>query len=383
MFNQIFVRSLWRWVFLFAVYFLVAASSFSGYFTKWAFLDGDRDPRATMTAMLDGTAHRPFVYRQLIPYAANAIERALPDRIRQPLAEKLAERNTVHKFFSRATDSGNPQYVLRYYVVYWMVFASMLLALFALRAVCLELGGGEVAATLAPMAIAAIFPLLQTNYGTFYDMPELFFLATATWLALRGRIVWLVLLAAVATLNKESFPFFIVALFPFFRHRFSRNASFSIVALLFFVGSIINLLVKFNYSGNPGGAVEFHLIDHLAYLADPRHYFLFEFNYGVLTTKGLNVINLVLIGVLVGSAWGKLAGTVRQHIMIALAINLPLFLVFCANDELRNLSLLYIGLVMVVYTNIAGYLAHARQRTCEPVQVPEPLPEAAHSLRFG
>lgn len=348
-----------RGAFLFAVYFLVAAASFSGFFTKWAFLD-DSDPRARLPAILDGTAHRPFVYRQLLPYTVDAVNSVIPEHIQEKLAARLLTRDTLRNFYAKPVDSGKAQYVLRYYEIYCLVFVSFLLALFMLRAVCLVLQEDRAAATLAPLVIAAIFPLVQTNYGTFYDMPELLFMATAAWLALRGRLVWLTILVPLATLNKESFPFFALALYPFLRLHFSRKLSGGVLVWLFFLGGLVNLYMKSRYAGNAGGPVEFHLFDHLRYLANPRSYFLFEFNYGVLTTKGLNIINLFLLAVLVKRAWPHLTATVRQHIQIAFAINLPLFLVFGVFDELRNLSMLYVGLTVIVGVNIAAYLAATR-----------------------
>ncbi|MGB7480271.1 MAG: hypothetical protein WA924_08090 [Burkholderiaceae bacterium] len=319
----------------------------------------------------------------------------IPEHIQEKLAARLLTRDTLRNFYAKPVDSGKAQYVLRYYEIYCLVFVSFLLALFMLRAVCLVLQEDRAAATLAPLVIAAIFPLVQTNYGTFYDMPELLFMATAAWLALRGRLVWLTILVPLATLNKESFPFFALALYPFLRLHFSRKLSGGVLVWLFFLGGLVNLYMKSRYAGNAGGPVEFHLFDHLRYLANPRSYFLFEFNYGVLTTKGLNIINLFLLAVLVKRAWPHLTATVRQHIQIAFAINLPLFLVFGVFDELRNLSMLYVGLTVIFGVNIAAYLAATRpsslagpaQEGMVPTAIagpePGPGPNAGKDTRSG
>ncbi|WP_447124450.1 hypothetical protein [Glaciimonas sp. GG7] len=64
---------------LFAFFWIVAAASYSGFSGKWGLRDGS--PRFGIEAMLDGTAQKPFVYRQLLPLAANFIDRYIYQRI--------------------------------------------------------------------------------------------------------------------------------------------------------------------------------------------------------------------------------------------------------------------------------------------------------------
>src|SRR6185437_4946793 len=124
-----------RRMLLVAVYFLAAAASFSGYFSKWHFRDDM--PAASLPKMLDGTADRPYVYRQLLPAIANGIERALPVQLKQRADALLLDDNPSHhpisRMYSNTPDSRDPRYALRYYLIYAMSFASLLLALFALR----------------------------------------------------------------------------------------------------------------------------------------------------------------------------------------------------------------------------------------------------------
>src|SRR6185437_13156287 len=88
-----------RRMLLVAVYFLAAAASFSGYFSKWHFRDDM--PAASLPKMLDGTADRPYVYRQLLPAIANGIERALPVQLKQRADALLLDDNPSHHPISR------------------------------------------------------------------------------------------------------------------------------------------------------------------------------------------------------------------------------------------------------------------------------------------
>jgi hypothetical protein len=381
-----------RWLFLAFIYFVVASASFSGYFTKWQFREYTPGPdaiEASLPAMVDGTADRPYVYRQLLPFIANSIERALPIDVRNHatalLFDKTHHYHPIAALYPNAVDARNPQYALRYYLIYAMSFASLLLAMFALRAVCIDMQPNRVAATLAPIAFAAILPLILTVGGYFYDPSELLFMATAVWFSMRGRVLWLIAITALATLNKESFLFFILTLYPFLRSRFSVKSTLAVQCVLLVVAAAVNVVIKLKYAHNDGGVITYHLMENLVFLTHPSSYLDFEYNYGIPTTKGFNVINIVLVAALVRTAWGKLLPAVRQHLKIAVLINVPLYLAFCYPGELRDFSMLYVGFVITICVSIAAYLDRsyrALPAAAVPVgAVPESMvPAAAGSV---
>ena len=347
-----------RWIVLVFVYFVVASASYCGYFTKWQFRD--ELPEYALPGMLDGTTDRPFVYRQLLPVIANGIERALPDGIKSRVNTLLFDDNRFHHpiawFYPNATDARNPQYALRYYLIYGLSFTALLLAMFALRAVCIDMQSNRIAATLAPMAFALILPLILTNGAYFYDLPELLFMALAVWFSLRGWVWWLVLLTLPATLNKETFLVFVLTLYPFLRARLSTKTTLKVQFVLVAIAAAVNAAIKLKYAHNGGGVVQIHLMDNLHYMVLPSSYLRFEYNYGLLMTKGFNLINVFIVAVLVRTAWSKLSPALRQHLLIAVVINVPLLLAFGYHEELRNLSMLNVGFVIILCVNIAAYL---------------------------
>ncbi|HYG32108.1 MAG TPA: hypothetical protein VD810_03875 [Methylophilaceae bacterium] len=345
-----------RITFIFLCY-VVAAASFGGFFEKWAFRDG---MAYSAIEMMDGESKRPFVYRQLFPATANLINSLVPQEINDKFTSWLTadppKRNFIYRYFSNAKDSTNPEYMLRYYVLFGMCFASYFLGILALRAACMEFYPDRVAATLAAFSIALIFPMLTTEGGYMYDMAELMFMALAVLLAAKGNIVLLALMVGLATFNKESFLLFVFALYPFIRARFSMKHTIAIGGLLLGIAAAINLAVKLYYAGNPGGFVVNQLPEHIYWLLDPRSYFLFEVNYGAVTTKGFHVIHLIIVAFIIRAAWRYLTPTLRQHVLIAAAINIPFFIVFCYQGELRNLSMLFVGFTLMVSIAISRYL---------------------------
>lgn len=354
MFKRVFPQAISAKILLLFIAFIVASASYGGFFQKWEFRDG-----TTYSAieMFEGTAKRPFVYRQLLPSMANAVEYITPESINQKFQSWLAaeplKRNFLYRFFPNATDSTNTEYSVRYYTLYGLSFGSLFLAIFALRALCREIYPDVPAATLAALTFVLIFPVMLTEGGYFYDMPELLFMALAVLLAIRGRILPLAIVVALATFNKESFLFFVLTLYPFLRNRFSLRATVMIEMLLLAIAVIINVVGKLYYADNIGEPVESQLVEHVLWLLKPSSYFAFEVNYGVPAPKGFNIIHVIVLAILVRSGWRYVTPAVRQHFWIALVINLPLFLAFCYEGELRNLSMLYMTLVLLFAINIS------------------------------
>src|SRR5450631_3104349 len=79
--NELRMSRLFHAMCLFVLFVVASAASFSGFYQKWHFREaGTRgwDAGAEFGKMIDGTARRPYIYRQLLPSAANWLTRALP-----------------------------------------------------------------------------------------------------------------------------------------------------------------------------------------------------------------------------------------------------------------------------------------------------------------
>jgi len=337
--------------------FFVAAVSFGGFFEKWNFRDGTN---FSGMAAVEGRATRPFVYRQLLPTLSNFADQLVPHHLNHGFQNWLARdpkhHNMIYSYFPNATDSANVAYAVRYYTLYFLSFLSLVAAVFVLRKLCLDLYGDQPAATLAAMGMALLLPVFLTEGGYYYDLAELMFMPLAVILAIRGNLWLLVAVVGIATFNKESFLLFVITLYPFLRNRLTLKRAVAMEAALLAIAVGINLMVKYQFSDNPGDFAKFQLASHIQWLLRPSSYFLFEVNYGVPTPKGLNVINLLLLGILVRNAWKYLSAAMRQHIWLAFGISFPLFLAFCYEGELRNFSLLYVGFTVMLCVNVAMVL---------------------------
>jgi hypothetical protein len=352
---------------LIVAYALVAAAAYGGYYEKWQLRESY--PRFDAGAMLDGTAARPFVYRQLIPTFANETARAMSPtlraRVTAVLVQPRADAPGQTKMHMRAGTASDPAYALRYYLMFLAGYAALFAALFAMRGLCRQAGLSAAGATVAPILFALALPVLMTKGGYLYDFPEILFCFAFLVAALAGpRWRWACLpIALLGAFNKESFLFFILATAPLvIRHR--RDLAGLIVWLLSLAGSGgVYLAIKTRYAANAGGSVENHLADNLAFYANPLRLLELEVSYAVPLFAGYSIISVGAVAMIAWLARGRIARPLLLHILLAALINVPLLLLFAFPGEMRNLSLLYPALVLAIaaaFDRLTGAPARGR-----------------------
>lgn len=339
--DNVWMQRLSRGVLCLAVFWMSAAATHAGFFAKWGLRDVDPSGRFAIGTMLDGTAARPFVYRQLVPWLAAQTERLAPE----PVLRALRDEVRPSASFSRAVGDADPATGLRYRIVYVIVFLSFLGTLFAQRALLRALGCEPLLAVLVPALCLLTFPYIQTIGGYFYDASELLCLSLTLWAAVARHHALLLGLTALATLNKETFFFFLPGLHPLLTTTFTPRARLGFVALLVGISGAINVALKVAYAGNPGAPAEFHALENATLYTRTWFYHLFEDTYGVVGPQGFSILSLAVVGAVYLRYWRGSDPRLQGHLRILMAINLPLFFLLCAAGELRNLSLLYPGTV--------------------------------------
>ena len=366
------------------VMFTLTAASFEGFFVKWSFHDDYFD------SILDGTLLRPWAYRRLMPEAANAFRSSLSLDQQNDLTSMLEQDNFLSEKFRR-TDI-QPRYIIEYYFMYAASFVSFLLSAFVMRRLCTEVVGDPIAGTLGSMLFILIFPLLSTVGGYFYDFTELLFFSTAALMAWRGNWIGLILITPFAELNKESYFFLLFALYPLLRRTMPLMKTLLTLGSTVLSAGLIYVAIHEHYAANPGSTTIFFLPTNVEVFAPlialliivllfQRHrsiavalaftllvaliafdvpiverYFIVEHTYGILSGEQLFLPHLLMLGWLIKSTWSQLPLEWRRHATIAAAINFPLWLLFCYPGELRNLSLLYPTLVVMLSVYINGVI---------------------------
>jgi hypothetical protein len=343
----------YAFVFVLLIFYSVAAAAaFEGFYIKWEMQDPH--PTRSLVSMIDGTSERPYVYRQLLPRIAVAAKRALPENLHAKLDEKF--RTSKENLTLTGVDAAKPGYAVEYRIVYYLAYLSLFAMMFVLRSLILDLGMGRAAATITPVAFALMLPILQTRGGYFYDFPELLAFALSIRFAMRGQIIPLLLIAAPATMNKEAFLFFSITLLPVLMNRLKLIPSLATVGAMVLISGLTYLFVRSDYAGNGGDNALFWLPRTIWFYLNPINLLLVEDTYGVLLFKGYGVVMFAWFALAVTPGWKAMPVWLRRHVMLAALVNTPLFFLFCAGGEIRNLSMLFIGMALTSAATVQAWL---------------------------
>lgn len=310
--------------------------------------------------MVEGTADRPFVYRQLLPTIANWIDASTPQSTKTWWFTPRPPKNmSPVATFVDSPIATNPVYYFRYLIVYLGNFVFALIAAFAIYFLCKALDMESPVSLLAAVIFMLLFPYLESKGCTLYDFGELAFMAVALWMVIKLDWWWLIPVVALAAWNKESFLFFVLALYPFLRLRSSRIGAMLQIVVLGCVCLAVYWQGHMRFAHNPGHTAERHWRDQIDFFLHP-HYWLFgtwpfERTYGMLMVPALTVLPMALLVWTVWRAWPLMSPTMKRHVQIAAAVNIPLYLVFCWPGEFRNFSLMNMSFLFILATNLKAW----------------------------
>ena len=376
------------------IIFAVSAASFEGFFAKWTFRDTDK-PIYSFESMYNGTAERPFVYRQLLIKTAKGIVNIMPDNLQVSIKDKLHQDNFIEDTF-RQTDIKD-DFIIEYYLIYFACFMCIFLSTLIWRQVLFDVIGSLTAGTLGALTFTLLFPYLETNGGYYYDCPELLMFALATFFAQHGYWLALILMTPLAEFSKESFLFFTVTLYPLLRAKLSVKKSALTIGTSILIAGLVYLWTAAHYANNGGGRVYFYLLENALGLL-PVFYFIaiyflykkFQINklyicalavipvivkmylaaqpfmqsfamqfllgvydsfghtYGVLSGEYAFFLHIIFIFWLIKNTWNDLNHVWKLQAKFALAVNLPLIIFFGLACELRNWSILYPAFIVMI-----------------------------------
>ena len=324
---------------IFFLILMVSAAGFCGFFAKWAFRDGSS--AWGFDAYMEGTGHRPGMYRQLLPQTVKLITSAIPEQTKEKLQAKLVKDASIEKRYAQAHITR--KYIIEYYLMYIICIVFYISAIYVLRSLLSEILQDQVAGTLGALFFALVFPFFEVLGGYFYDIGEILFLFMAARFALHGNWAGLLILTPIAEANKEAFLFFIPSLYPLLRQHFDTKKCAGITLLAMFFAGVVYLYIRQAFAGNPGGMVEHHALDHLSMMFNPLNYFKTSSIYGLPLGSGMFLPHMICVAWIVKNAWRHFSDPWKLHAKIALVINGILYFFFVVPDEIRDLSLLYVS----------------------------------------
>jgi hypothetical protein len=324
------------------------------FLSNWRLQDGT--PRHSFQAMLDGTAHKPFVYRSLWPSVVNNLEPLLPTDLHESLSEKIAPRlkekfvdpllyfygSRIPGLYERINSSWRTS---GYRVKYVLTVSIMWLAFFSTLLIIHHLGkkaGGEAKINeVVPVGYALVIPTMFLNGGFFYDFIEQFFMALALLMVLNKNVIGLFVVILLSQLNKETTVLLPIIILPVIMHNFGNKKGMALAGLLVAICSAIYAMVVTKMSANPGVSAEWHLFDNIAFWSTSANYFKTADMHAIginLPRMSLPVFLLILL--LGGVFWGA-KKALRSSALIGVVILLPLMATYGFRDEFRAVAMIF------------------------------------------
>ncbi len=332
-----------RLVPLLLMYWLAATASVHVFMQKHAFFEGWHHQAYAFERMLDGTAHRPFAYRVLVPWVVNRIDEALPARV--SLRYQAAARTVVDRY-GRTGDITywTPELERKYAITFLLMCITAFAAICALRSMtALAFPDEPALRDAAPLFFGILLPLSFMNGGFMYDFPELFLMFAAFACAFAGQRLPLLMLLALAAFNKETAVLLVPMLSAVLYFRVPRASWMAMTAAMAALTGSIVLTLRLLRADLPGLGIYDHRAENLAFWLEPSSWLTGMEVYVPLLPlpRGLNLLLIVPLIVLLLHGWRQRTPALRMLLTVSAAINLPLFFLFAWRDETRNLSLLY------------------------------------------
>ena len=316
-----------------SLFMIMSLYTVHGFLLHWSLREGDE--RFGFEKMLDGSAERPFVYRQLVPAMVKAVDG------RYALAS--VDRKPIGRYTDICLSASwiCGKYVLTVYIMITALFSSMWMMLL--------LGVGYQwpphLTVLAPTLFVALLPLTFNYGGYFYDFVELLLVFASAVCVQRKHLALFAVVAVLAVLNKESDLLLPLVLMPFlvksFGWRRGMGTAMAALALL----SLPYAAIKLMYAGNPGQGLEWHFSENLTFWMSSAPYLRMTWERylpGWMSAGGVaNVLIAPVVAWLVAWRWREKPVEVRYGLYAAALVSLPLWVVFGFKDEVRALALMY------------------------------------------
>jgi hypothetical protein len=347
-----------------ASFFLISIAVLYIFLSNWSLLDGM--PRNSFAKMLDGSADKPFVYRQLLPLLVNHIEPAIPEALSGILADNIAP--LFHRQFAerlinrfkydepglryRATqDWSQKSYRVKYVLAVIIMFASLWGTLNILANITTTVGASDAARLIGPIVYASLLPLSFLNGGYYYDFIEQLLISLLILSVLKGHWLWWALAAIAGQFNKETMlllPFFLI---PLIAEKIGLIRTIMLTSVTSAICFFLYIAVKTVFDSNPGSVMEYNLSSNLAFWSDPTSYTRLADMYAIGFPLPRASFWLVVIGVIIYGV--RVPRPVLLTNCIALATLIPMFFIFGYYDEFRGLApafpLLYLVAVSPQY----------------------------------
>jgi hypothetical protein len=335
--------------FLSLIYVIVSAFVLNAFVQRWDL--GTDSKKNDFATVMEYKATRPFVYRVLVPFVVNTTASAIPDRVVHRFEDTLLHTSRlVPNVRIKDTPEWTVDVSLKYHLTYFFLFFCLFSLLYTTRYLTrVVFSPPTVFQDFGPAVALLLLPLTFLEGGYIYDFPELLLMALLLVCIVKSKWWLFYPVFVLAILNKEADVLLILFFLAFHlktmpRPRLSKHLLAQIV-----ISGMLLFLVRNHFASVGGSPVEDHMIGNLRFWANPLSYLKVMDIYarGILVPRGFNILSLLLVVFMLSYRWREKPIEIRFLFFFALVINLPLSILFGYQDEIRNLSLIFLGLYLM------------------------------------
>ncbi|MCW8408042.1 hypothetical protein OQJ13_03550 [Legionella sp. PATHC035] len=301
--------------------------------------------------MMNGDAHKPFVYRSLLPRGIKWFIEQLSLDNQKKLFQLINRKDSVrsHYFSKLSIGSWTPVIAITYNLMYLTIVLAtigILLIVYLLGRMH-HLSFGE--ALVFMISFSLLYPLTFQTYGYYYDFIELLGILCACYFVLKQQRIMYTICIAVFSFNKETF--FLVPLALFFLHpeQVTLKTRLIDLALQLLICFASRFYIMSGYEANLGNFVEYHFRENIAFWTKPTSFFKF-YNViaeGVRTPSLQNPLIAVPLFIFFKHVWNESPQRYRNYFWAAFLPLIPLFICFGFKDEFRSFALAFPAITLI------------------------------------
>ncbi|MCW8803405.1 MAG: hypothetical protein OQK57_03320, partial [Ignavibacteriaceae bacterium] len=298
--------------------------------------------RAMFSEMVYGTAWKPFVYRTLLPTTVRLISEVIPESIHYRVSEKVEGSKSMMLVLGKF--KWESEYITEYIIALILMYFSLLGFIYVFRKLFDEIYASPLwFKNLISIIMLLALPTMFQYYSYLYDFPTLLLFTLGLLLLSQRKWNYFLVLFFIACFNKETIILLtmIFAIHFYKDDKVKRKLYYQLIAVQLIIFGVVKILLYTLFNNNPGGFVEFHLID--------RNYLLFN-GYSLMT-----FVTLLIVLLSIFNKWNEKPKFLKDSLWIALPLLiLTLFLGFF--DELRDYYEVFPVVVLLISLNIAKIL---------------------------
>jgi hypothetical protein len=289
-----------------------------------------REDKVRLERYLDGTAHKPFASRVLVPLSIRLMVQALPESVLSSV-ERWPRPSTGQVVPQRPPAPGWP---VHYYLLAGLLGISLLAYAATSYLLYRELFASRwwYQALTPVLALVALIPFVSSKIGHVYDFTLLMFMGALLYAMVTHRHRLFLVLFAASCLNKETTVLMAVAYASYFYDRLPRREFLVYVGIQWATFALVYGYLSYHFEANPGMALEHwglwwdHRVPYTRWLGHIAWFTGRSFQ---------DLATLLIILTLIAFRWHKKPLVLRRAAAMLIP-HLGLFLVAAAPGEVRD-----------------------------------------------